>query len=276
MAGLTTDMVNARTSRKGSPKAGWSSAPVAACAAVALLAGVLWAQPAAAGPDQTQQASQDHYQVYIGGRGETSYTVNREWGSVRLTEPGSEARATDLSGLSGGSGVTYFTPSLSGLRVGVGMSGSFTRRNGAPDAPDALQYTNLGPRSGPSRESLENWQVGGTLGYSALEVGANIGDHRDPSCGDGESCKTNDFWDVGVALRIGSGAVSAGYTASQPRSIGSGDAERIDIFSLNAGYKVSPGLDIYGGVDWIDLNSTNDGAETPLDTRFMMGTNLRF
>ncbi len=52
--------------------------------------------------------------------------------------------------------------------------------------------------------------------------------------------------------------------------------DRIVIFSLNAGYKVGPGLNIYGGVDWIDLQSTGETAETPLDTRFMLGTNLRF
>ena len=157
-------MVKTHTLQEGSRKAGRSFAPATACAAAALFAAVLWTAPAAAGPDETQRATGDHYQVYIGGRGESSYTLSREWGSVRLTEPGSELTATELTGLGGESGVTYFTPSLSGLRVGLGMSGAFTRRDGAADEPDALQYTNLGPRSGPAREGLDNWQVGGTLG----------------------------------------------------------------------------------------------------------------
>ena len=101
------------------------------------------------------------------------------------------------------------------------------------------------------------------------------GDHPDPTC-TGGGCKTNDFWDVGVALRIGSGAISAGYTASQPRGPRVDDADRIDIYSLNAGYKVTPGLDIFGGVDWVDTRSQSEAQEIPVDTRFMLGTNLKF
>ena len=232
--------------------------------ALALLAGAVWITPAAADPKQ----GGDHYQVFIGSRGESSYTLNQEWGSLRLTEPG----AVDLGG-SGNAGMTYFTPSVSGVRVGIGGS---LPQGQTSDLKNAPQYTDLGPRAGKGRDGTGNWQVGGAVGYSGLELGANIGDHSDPSCAAGNGCKTNDFWDIGVALRIGSGAISAAYTVSQPRGQRADDVERIDIFSLNAGYKVAPGLNIYGGVDWVDLHSTNEAAETPVDTRFMLGTNLRF
>lgn len=260
------------------------SAVIAAGAACALLGLAMAAGPAAAGPKE-QPAAKDHFQVYIGdparsfGAGSSPYGLEREWGSVRLTEPGSAPvagglRSQSLTDGASGTGVTYFTPSLSGVRVGVGMSA--LPQEGAADGKGAAQYTGLGPRATSPRDPSGNWQVGGKVGYSALEIGANIGDHPDPTCEAGVACKTNDFWDVGVALRIGSGAISAAYTASQPRTLRPDEVDRIDVFSLNAGYKLTPGLNIYGGVDWVDLHSNSETAEIPLDTRFMFGTNLRF
>lgn len=252
--------------------------PVALCVAASAVLFAAVATPAEAGPkEQPAAEAGNHYQVYIGQRGETGYSVNRDWGGLRLTTPhtGGNVYSPSLTDPSGTSGVTYFTPSLSGVRIGVGVAATPSRASPGAGPNQPSQYTDLGPRAGKGRDSTGKWQVGGTLGYSALELGANIGDHSDPTCAAGASCKTNDFWDVGVALRIGSGAISAAYTASQPRGAGAED-RRIDIFSLNAGYKVSPGMNIYGGVDWIDLQNTDEATETPLDTRFMLGTNLRF
>jgi hypothetical protein len=268
-------MVESRIQTRRNIGARTKISSLALCVALAVLAGAVFAAPAVAAESKDQAAAaEDHFQVYIGSRGATTYTLNKEWGSLRLTEPGTAGNppSSALSAPAGGSGITYFTPSLSGVRVGVGAAAQVQ----APDGAKGAQYTDLGPRSGKSRDTAGNWQVGGALGYSGLEVGANIGDHSDPTCAAGASCKTNDFWDIGVALRVGSGAISAAYTASQPRSQRADDADRIDIFSLNAGYKVAPGLDIYGGVDWIDLHNTGDAVETPVDTRFMLGTNLRF
>lgn len=247
-------MTSARPHSKEKRQTGRRFAGMAFCA---VLTSGLAVGTAVAGPQKETVATEDHYQVYIGNRVGGAYP-SRDWGEVRLTPPNG-----------GGSGLTYFTPSVSGVRVGVGFA--------APKQADggAAQYTDLGPRTAQGLEAAGKRQIGGTVEYSGLEVGANIGDHNDPSCSGG-GCKTNDFWDVGVALRIGSGAISAGYTASQPRTPGPDDVERIDVYSLNAGYKLTPGMDIFGGVDWVDTRSQSEAAETPVDTRFMLGTNLRF
>ena len=255
-------------------------ASVIAVAAMLAFAGA--AGPAAAGSNAPPVVEDDHFQVYIGDPSRTAgdpYSIEREWGSLRLTEPASPPiagglRSPSLTGSAAGAGVTYFTPSLSGVRVGVGVSG--LAPEGAADGRTTSEYTGLGPRIAPPRDGAGNWQVGGKVGYSGLEIGANIGDHKDPGCESAVACKTNDFWDIGVALRIGSGALSAAYTASQPRNLRSDEVSRIDVFSLNAGYRITPGMNIYGGVDWVDLHSGNETSEIPLDTRFMLGTNLRF
>jgi predicted porin len=247
-------MVSTRPTIIETRQAGLRIAGLAFCA---VLASSLAAGSAVAAPQKETVAVDDHYQVYIGNRVGGAYP-SHDWGKVRLTPPNG-----------GGSGLTYFTPSVSGVRVGVGFA--------APSQADgdAAQYTDLGPRTAQGREAAGKRQIGGAVAYSGLEVGANIGDHSDPSC-TGGGCKTNDFWDVGVALRIGSGAISAGYTASQPRGTHQDEVDRIDVYSLNAGYKLTPGMDIYGGVDWVDTRTQSEAAETPVDTRFMLGTNLRF
>jgi len=255
--------------------------------AVAAIAMAITAGPASAGSKgaSASPASDDHYQVYIGdpvhsfGSGSSSDALNGDWGSLQLAEPGritpaGQFRSPSLNGAAAGTGITYFTPSVSGVRVGVGFLAS--PQEGARDTKSSAQYSSLGPRVAQPHDGAGNWQVGGKVGYSGLEIGANIGDHTDPTCESGASCKKNDFWDIGVALRIGSGAIGAGYTASQPRTPRADDVSRIDVFSLNAGYRVHSRLDIYGGVDWIDLHNNSDTTEAPLDTRFMLGTNLRF
>ena len=257
---------------------------------VGFICGLLSAGAAAAHADALGKISKvsadddDRYQVYIGGSQATSaargapYAVTRQWGTVRLNEPTAggpgDLKKPGSVGYAGPGGVSYFTPSLSGVRMGIGIS-TLAPDDASLRAPSD-EYTSLGPRTRRKPDPTNNWQLGGTLGYSALEIGANIGDHPDPNCKPGERCQINDFWDVGVALRIGSGSISAAYMASQTRAPRPDEASRIDVFSLNAGYRLAPGVDIYGGVDWVDLNGDGEAAQLPSDTRFMFGTSLRF
>ncbi len=245
-----------------------------ALAAASLIA--LAAADSAAEPLHQQHVVDDRYQVFIGERGAASaaaasgYSTSGPWGTINLDNAAHGSKSlSDGSEVkySGPGGVSYFTPKLSGVRVGIGIS--TVPRN-------ANDYTSLGPRTQTKRDLSSNWQAGATVGYSALEIGANIGDHADPTCQPGGTCKTNDFWDVGVALRFGSGSISAAYTASQARTARPDETARVDVFSLNAGYQFAPGLNVYGGVDWVDFNNDSETAEAPLDTRFMLGTSLRF
>jgi len=190
----------------------------ASCAAVALLAFAVSAAPAAAGPKEQAAPADSHYQVYIGGRDTGSYMLNQDWGELRAGPPngGGSIYAPSLTGAPDSAGMTYFTPSVSGVRVGVGFGA--TPQTPAPDAAQAGQYTDLGPRTAQGHDAAGRWQVGGTVSYSALELGANIGDHADPSCTSG-GCKTNDFWDVGVALRSPSTDPRARASLEEARAI---------------------------------------------------------
>ena len=216
-------------------------------------------------------ADQKQYRVYFGSSDDAGPAAGK-WGMLRPSEgrPGNlwdGLRSENSRDLSGG-GLTYFTPSISGLRMGIGVSSNAIARPAAASP--------LGPRRQPPSDVPQHWQFGGSLGTAALQIGANMGDHLAPVCDAGTGCNTNDFWDIGVAIRIGSGSLSAAYLASQPRIPRADEVDRIDVLSLNAGYQLAPRVNIYGGIDWVEVHRQGETTETPLDTRFMFGTSLRF
>ena len=238
-------------------------------AALAFACGVALAGNAAlAGALEQPASAPDRYQVFFGDlqTHEGSALVG-QWQAIdydtRLLSNGPANFDTGAIGYSGPAGVSYFTPRLKDVELGVGLSGQ------VPASKAVGDFT-----SGAA--GARKWRLGGTVGTSTIRVGAAFGDHPDPACRDSETCKTNDFWDIGVAWRFGSGALSAGYTASQRRVSGIEDSETLGIFSVSAGYRIAPGLDVFGGIDWIELPASDETQETPRNTRFMLGTNLRF
>lgn len=242
------------------------AASLLACAAALCAAG-----PAVAGDPELPLDVPSRYQAFFvspparenSTTGSGRHSIDHE---TRLLSGGQVNYDTGAIGYSGPAGVSYFTPRLTGMGLGMGLSGNAAV---STDSSDLALGT---AADGNSR----NWRLGGSVGTSTLRVGAAFGDHPDPACREAGACKTNDFWDIGVAWHFGSGALSAGYTASQRWTLGVVDPETLGIFSLNAGYRIAPGLDVFGGVDWIELPATDGPQEQPRNTRFMLGTNLRF
>jgi len=199
----------------------------------------------------------DRYQVFFGaplGNGTVDAPALGGEDGWRLLPNGSGSQDV---------GVTFFTPRLTGVDLGIGLSGNLAERS---KGRDGLQPDPSG----------RNWRVGGSVGTSTVRLGAAFGDHADPTCREAAACATNDFWDIGLSWRFGSGAVSAGYTSSQRRLPNGENPESLGIFSLSAGYRVAPGVDVFGGIDWIELPAAETTPEEPRNTRFMLGTSLRF
>jgi hypothetical protein len=224
-----------------------------------------------AGGPETPLDAPGRYQVFFGApqAGERSAMAG-QWRSIdletQMLSGGPVDHDAGAIGYSGPAGMAYFTPRLTGIGLGIGLTGKARQSTAAGDFPHGAT---------PGRDG-RNWHLGGSVGTSSLRIGATFGDHVDPACRDTEACNTNDFWDIGLAWRFGSGALSAGYTASQRRTTGDEDPETLGIFSINAGYRIAPGLDVFGGVDWIELPTAEAPQDQPRNTRFMLGTNLRF
>lgn len=222
----------------------------------------------AGGPDTPLDT---RYQVFFGNpqAHETSATIG-QWRSIdhetRLLSGGPVSNDGSAIGYSGPAGISYFTPRVTRFGLGIGVTGK------PQEAADTTGF----PHSAAGRTG-RNWRLGGSVGTPSLRIGAAFGDHVDPACRNSEVCNTNDFWDIGVAWRFGSGALSAGYTASKRRTPGIVDPETLGIFSVSAGYRIAPGLDVFGGIDWIELPAADtQQQDQPRNTRFMLGTNLRF
>lgn len=223
---------------------------------------------AAAGELDPSSGTPDRYQVFFGGPlgddaaapGGQWRSLNYETGPLSAYPSGYDAGAI---GYSGPAGISYFTPRLAGVGLGVDLTGRLAESGRSDEAAQ-------------DGASGRKWRLGGSVGTSTIRLGAAFGDHPDPTCRDGAACATNDFWDIGLAWRFGSGALSAGYTASLRRTPGVETPETLGIFSVSAGYRIAPGLDVFGGVDWIELPAAEATEEQPRNTRFMLGTNLRF
>lgn len=245
------------------------SIPGLRTAALGLALGAMLGGAAAAGPLNQKGDSADRYQVFLaepstndGADGIGVWRpVDRE---SRLHSGGHAGFDAESIGYVGAAGITYFTPRLSKMDIGIGLTGQ--------GGDGASGYSVLGGAA----TGTSKWRLGGSFGTSSLRVGAAIGDHSDPSCREQETCLTNDFWDIGVAWRFGSGSLAAGYTASMRQAPGVPDRETLDIFSISAGYRIAPGLDVFGGIDWIELPVSEQTPDRPRNTRFMLGTNLRF
>lgn len=219
------------------------------------------------------------YQVFFGSpQAYESSAMAGQWRSIdhetRMLSGGQVNDGADAIGYSGPAGISYFTPRVTGGVLGGGLgAGLGIGLSGKARTPSEIsEFARPTAVGGDDR----NWHLGGSVGTSTVRVGAAFGDHVDPTCRETEACSTNDFWDVGVAWRFGSGALSAAYTASQRRTLGMEDPQTLGMFSVSAGYRVAPGLNVYGGVDWIELPETDGLQDQQRNTRFMLGTNLRF
>lgn len=263
----------------GRPAIGTRALRLLLVGGVAVLA-VAAGHSALAEPLRQGSASSERYQIYLDSV-ETS-APRGDWGSLRLSGPEDQGGVGLLRNpAAGGTGpysLNYFTPSLSGFRLGFGATPrqSAGRELGGFGPEGEATVT---PRFGGMRGRPQGRQFGGTLAYSGglsgVEIGANFGDGPNPACQEAANCQAQDFWDIGISFRLGGGAVSAGYLGSQQRGFRRSEGET-DMFSLNAGYRLAPGVDIYGGVDWIDFSRTDGADEPQRNTRFMFGTNLRF
>jgi hypothetical protein len=199
----------------------------------------------------------DRYQVFFGAPQPIEHSDQRwrfgedEWPPLSSRPAGYDA------------GMTFFTPRVTGVDLGIGLSSKMADSAGTNNDAQI-------PAGG------RNWRLGGSVGTSTIRLGAAFGDHSDPACRESAACGTNDFWDIGLSWRFGSGALAAGYTASLRRLAGAENLETLDIFSVTAGYRIAPGVDVFGGIDWIELPDTQASEDQPRNTRFMLGTSLRF
>lgn len=166
-------------------------------------------------------------------------------------------------------GVSYQTPDIMGIKAGVAYHptpsqtlapaiGTFDRRLGPHDALDftagydgdfaggtyrlAGGYFHLASRTGSlgnSRDGVEAWNVSAGATYGGWEIGT--GYMRVIP----ENGLTESDWIIGVLYGIGPFQVSADYRVESRRAILATNArERVDRGTLQAAYKLGPGISV--------------------------------
>ncbi len=229
------------------------------------------------------------------------------WGRIRINAGASPREDRGKAGLGGASGdgwdLLYLTPRLPsvtlndpriGLTVpsaasGIAEPSGFALGLAYEYAPSSIRIraglAGIAPGTEPAKGggfgtaspvSERSWQMGTVLGYANFELGAAFGDAPGAGCTANGECRGGDFWDVSLAYSFTSGAVAARYSTRAGPSNGA-ESRTVEVLSLNAGYRVAPGLNILGAVNWVDIGRSDIGADRTGEAAvFMLRTRVRF
>ena len=269
--------------------AGLSRATLMSGAAVlALASATLAAEPASPGADKAAVVLFEDA-THSGGMGTVRTDSGRRYGPRAALANGGDTAS-----------VTYFTPRLSGVgalarwssataasestespasnmalglaydevlgsvSIRADLAGTVARNEAAAGLAEAAET--YGPRTDAAGR---DWKIGAALGYANMEFGASFSDGGSNRCGLWGNCAGGTV-DVGLAYRFDSGSVAAGYTAAG----GEPALDGRSIYSLSADYNVAPQMGLYGGVNWVDIDTS--GKEAASGAVFLLGTNVRF
>ncbi len=258
-------------------------------AGLALASGALAAEPAARGADKTAVVLFEDATNGDGGMGTIRADSGRRFGPRTALANGGDTAS-----------VTYFTPRVSGVgalarwssastasdsaespassmalglaydevlgsvSIRADMAGTVARTDAAAGLAEAAET--YGPRT---EAAGRDWKIGAALGYANMELGASFSNGGSNRCGLWGNCAGGTV-DVGLAYRFDSGSVAAGYTAAG----GELQLDGRSIYSLSADYNVAPQMGLYGGVNWVDIDTS--GKDAASGAVFLLGTNVRF
>lgn len=151
---------------------------------------------------------------------------------------------------------------LGSVSIRADMAGVVARGEQAAGLAETETY---GPRA---EAAGRDWKIGAALGYASMELGASLSEGGSAKCGLWGSCSGSTL-DVGLAYRFGAGSVAAGYTAAGGEVAPDGRS----IYSLSADYTLAPQMDLYGGMNWVDIDAASRDDSGAV---FLLGTNVRF
>lgn len=201
-----------------------------------------------------------------------------------LVNPGLTDNITDTDFDGDANKISYFTPKIYGLQLGVSYSGS---NDSSGDDASAVSETirkatdfdqtyavglsyerDLGPvgllatagytisEGNGFTGDVQDWAFGLNLTYEGFTLG---GAYRGISAGENTSASDKDgyAWDAGLMYEEGPYAVSVNYRKSSARGTSAAGKDEIDMYALGGKYALGPGVDL-----WAQLAYANYDAET--------------
>ena len=207
----------------------------------------------------------------------------------------------DINGVSDATKITYFTPRINGIQVGlsytpdtdgegtdtlatnVAATGGIQDHIGLginfvqsfDDVGIRLSYVlSRGDAELNSSKDTNSWSVGGQVDFGNISAGAGFGDAGDSGELTGSLVSAQTFADFTVRYKDGPMTVSAGFFSGSAKIAGTTDDD-VDIFSVGAGYSVAPGLSVYAGFDLIDVDQAGTASDNK-GTLLTIGTSMSF
>ncbi|MEQ8604952.1 MAG: porin [Marivibrio sp.] len=195
--------------------------------------------------------------------------------------------------------IAYYSPSFSGLQIGVDYTpdsteGNFTDgvQNGAQGSgaafEGAINYSGdfsgvgvsagIGYHAGEGGDSLqddEGLMAGFTVSVAGFGLGVGYGDNGDTGCApNANNCDGGGWWNVGASYSFGAAGVYAGWMQSEVTNSALGDDE-LDQYGFGVDYTIAEGLSAYGQymIQDGDDASANTSGETD---SLILGTTVSF
>lgn len=206
--------------------------------------------------------------------------------------------------------VTYYTPQLSGFRVGLSYTPDVGHEYDA-DANDddgdqenhigiGVEYKNTFDQVGvhvsgryaaagfesndtlddsTEKEDVSSFALGAQVTYAGFAVAAGYADNGDSGvtkANEAAGADAGEWFDVGASYSTGPYKVAIGYAHSE-KSLSSSQEVEADIFTVTGDYNVAPGLDVYAEYNYYDID---DGTSATADDNeanvFIVGTKVSF
>lgn len=213
---------------------------------------------------------------------------------VRPDMPVSHGGVTTPGDTENAGKVTYYSPSFSGLQLGLSYTPDTDAKGQVPTAAVATaslgagyedvfsggltynrQFNNvalglsatgeMGDASVAGVDDLEAYALGASLGFAGFSVAGSWGD-IEANNGDGE------FWTAGLAYDYNAFGASVTYLDSETEF--TGVDQEFDNLVFGVDYAVAPGMTPYAEVALFDYNGV--GAADNDGTVFIVGTQLAF
>ena len=228
-----------------------------------------------------------HWDDYVGWREVNSRFAHEP----TLTEDSSDATK-----------ISYFTPRIGGLQVGVsftpdtgaagqslstsdggdfentwGFGVQFKKKFGGVKVAAAVvgHFGEIEDEPGEDKEDLAAWMVGAEIGYGGWKVGGAYQDNGDGGEDVSSSDQDSTAWDVGLGYSSGPVILGLSYLHAEVEVPGEGDDEG-DTVNFGATYMLGGGAKVFAEVFWFDTESAISTNTNNEGYGFILGAGVKF
>lgn len=200
--------------------------------------------------------------------------------------------------------ISYFTPRVGGVSVGVSFTPDLDAHGQATDTDDGDGYLNtwgigvdfkkkisgvkvlvsgavhVGDAEDETTEDLLTWGVGAVIGYGNWQVAGGYVDNGDS--GEAKSNVGDDDaigWSVGLGYSQGPVHLGFSYLHSEVGDVngsGAGKDDESDVIVVGATYMLGGGARVFADIFWLDTESADTGETDNEGVGFLVGTQVKW